>query len=62
MSRGMKIADLARNAGITGSYLSRLETGARRHMSPPTYMALRTALGLSPKNPTLLATREANTE
>ncbi|MEV6477664.1 helix-turn-helix transcriptional regulator [Streptomyces sp. NPDC051657] len=55
MSRGTQLADLARNAGITRSYLQRLETGVRRQMRPPTYVALRTALGLQPDDEHLLA-------
>lgn len=62
MARGMKIADLARNAGITRSYLSRLETGVRRQMRPPTYTALRTAFGIDADDHQLLAHGEPNTE
>lgn len=56
MQRGTRIAHLASNAGITRSYLQRLETGVRRHMRPPAYVALRTALGLPPDDEQLLAT------
>ncbi|MBD0707363.1 MULTISPECIES: helix-turn-helix domain-containing protein [unclassified Streptomyces] len=62
MSQGFQIADLARRAGITPSYLSRLETGARRNMRPPNYDALRTALGLPISSTQLLACSEAETE
>jgi transcriptional regulator with XRE-family HTH domain len=62
MARGIKIADLARNARITPNYLSRLETGVRRQMRPPTYTALRTALGLDADDDQLLARSEPNTE
>ncbi|MER5892357.1 helix-turn-helix transcriptional regulator [Streptomyces sp. NPDC001876] len=63
MSRGTQIADLASNAGITRSYLQRLETGVRRHMRPPAYVALRSALGLQPDDDKLLATTgETNPE
>lgn len=62
MARGIQIADLARNARITRSYLSRLETGVRRQMRPPTYTALRTALGISADDEQLLAQSEPNTE
>lgn len=62
MSRGIQIADLARNAHITRSYLSRLETGVRRQMRPPTYTALRTALGVDADDGQLLAPSEPNTE
>ncbi|MDT9688152.1 helix-turn-helix transcriptional regulator [Streptomyces sp. P9(2023)] len=62
MSRGIKIADLARNARISRSYLTRLEIGVRTNMRPPTYAALRTALELDPEDEQLLAPREPNTE
>jgi transcriptional regulator with XRE-family HTH domain len=62
MERGIKIADLARNARITRSYLSRLETGVRRQMRPPTYTALRTALGIETDDEQLLAHGEPETE
>lgn len=63
MSRGIQIADLARTAGISRSYLTRLEIGVRRHMRPPAYVALRTALGVPPEDTQLLApTGETNPE
>ncbi|MFD4263974.1 helix-turn-helix domain-containing protein [Streptomyces sp. NPDC058534] len=62
MARGIQIADLARNARITRSYLSRLETGVRRQMRPPTYSALRNALGIPAEDEQLLAPSEPNTE
>lgn len=62
MSRGIPIADLARNARISRSYLTRLETGVRRQMRPPTYTALRGALGIPPDDEQLLAQREATPE
>ncbi|WP_329424060.1 helix-turn-helix domain-containing protein [Streptomyces sp. NBC_01268] len=62
MSSGLQIADLARRSGITASYLSRLETSARRRMRPPKYVALRTALGLPPDSTQLLAPSETDTE
>jgi hypothetical protein len=63
MSRGIQPADLASHASITRSYLTRLETGVRRRMRPPTYVALRTALGLQPDDTQLLAdTGETNPE
>ncbi|MFJ2731446.1 helix-turn-helix domain-containing protein [Streptomyces sp. NPDC087317] len=62
MERGFQIADLARTARITGSYLSRLETGVRRRVRPPTYAALRTALGVEADDDQLLAPSEPNTE
>lgn len=62
MARGIQIADLARTARISRSYLQRLETGARRQMRPPTYTALRTALGIDADDDQLLAKSEPNTE
>lgn len=62
MSQGIQIADLARSARISRSYLTRLETGVRRHMRPPAYVALRTALGVQLDDTKLLASREAHSE
>ncbi|MFF9758616.1 helix-turn-helix domain-containing protein [Streptomyces caelestis] len=62
MSRGIQIVDLARSARITRSYLQRLETGVRRQMRPPTYTALRTALGIDADDTQLLVTDEPDTE
>ncbi|MFD9047621.1 helix-turn-helix domain-containing protein [Streptomyces zaomyceticus] len=58
MSRGIQIADLARRTGISRSYLTRLEIGVRRNMRPPTYTALREALGLPPTDTQLLVESE----
>lgn len=44
MSLGMSIAEAAARAGISKSYLNQLELGFKRHMRPPTYTALRSAL------------------
>ncbi|MEU4967846.1 helix-turn-helix domain-containing protein [Streptomyces smyrnaeus] len=44
MRHGLDQAQAAHAAGITASYLSRLETGTRMRMRPDTYAALRTAL------------------
>ncbi|UNZ20570.1 helix-turn-helix transcriptional regulator [Streptomyces sp. 891-h] len=44
MRHGLDQKQAARAAGITASYLSRLETGTRTQMRPDTYAALRTAL------------------
>lgn len=63
MARGMRIADLARAAGISHSYLSRLETGRRRQMRPPNFSALRSALGVdADADDQLLARNEPDTE
>lgn len=58
MQRGKTIADLARTAGISRSYLNRLEIGTQSRMRPGTYLGLRAALGLSTENEQLLATGE----
>jgi transcriptional regulator with XRE-family HTH domain len=45
MRQGLGMEEAANAAGITRSYLSRLETGtASGRMRPDTYVALRTAL------------------
>ncbi|MCZ7413099.1 helix-turn-helix domain-containing protein [Streptomyces sp. WMMC897] len=45
MDAGMEIADLAREVGITPSYLSRIEVGtATGRMRPARYVRLRAAL------------------
>lgn len=62
MSQGIQIADLARSACISRSYLTRLETGVRRHMRPPAYVALRTALGVHTDDTKLLASSEDYSE
>lgn len=59
MELGMKQPECAAIAGISRPYLSQLETGARRDMTPPTYMALRTALQLDPTDSRLLAPAES---
>ncbi|MDT0476201.1 helix-turn-helix transcriptional regulator [Streptomyces sp. DSM 41014] len=45
----------ARRAGISGPYLSQIETGARRDLRPPTYQRLRTVLDVSATDRRLLA-------
>ncbi|MFI2426565.1 helix-turn-helix domain-containing protein [Streptomyces sp. NPDC018955] len=52
--------ECAEAAGISGPYLSQLETGARRDMRPPTYKRLRTALQIQQDDRRLLATTEGN--
>lgn len=59
---GISIADLADRAGISRPYLNCLELGIKRHMRPPTYAALRTALGLDPRDPQLLDPSEDRPE
>lgn len=55
MDQCLDLQKVADAAGITASYLSRLETGARNRMRPATYAALRTALNVTDNR--LLATR-----
>lgn len=44
MNAGMEVQQLADKAGITASYLRKLERGARTRMKPATYVRLRAAL------------------
>jgi transcriptional regulator with XRE-family HTH domain len=44
MQAGLTRIDLARQAGISRRFLCHLENGTRDRMSPPRYIALRTAL------------------
>ncbi len=43
-SLGLTVQEAAERAGISRSYLQRLETGIRERMGPPRYIRLRTAL------------------
>ncbi|MFH8751033.1 helix-turn-helix domain-containing protein [Streptomyces rimosus] len=45
MRQGLALRETARAAGISRSYLQRLETGTRRRMRPDTYAPLRNYLG-----------------
>jgi transcriptional regulator with XRE-family HTH domain len=58
MGAGLKTRDLAAKAGIDRSYLTQLELGWRKRMRPPTYTALRAALGLQPNDEQLLEPTE----
>jgi len=54
-SLGLSVQEAADRAGISRSYLQRLETGTRERMGPPRYIRLRKALNatdeqLSPPN------------
>ncbi|RLU79272.1 transcriptional regulator [Streptomyces griseocarneus] len=60
MCQGRSLRDIAEAAGISRSYLQRLETGVRQHMGPGAYLALRTALHVDDDK--LLATEEEHTE
>lgn len=53
---GTEMRDLAIRAGISRNYLSRIETGTRRHLRASTYAALRKALNATDNQ--LLATSE----
>lgn len=55
---GMHQAECAAQAGISSGYLRQLELGFRHTLRPPTYMALRTALQLTPEDERLLAPTE----
>lgn len=44
MSQGLSVQEAADRAGISRSYLQRLETGTRERMGPPRYIRLRKAL------------------
>lgn len=59
---GLSRDDCATRAGISGPYLSQLETGARRDMRPPTYKRLRTALQIQQDDRRLLAPTEEHHE
>ncbi|RSS92512.1 XRE family transcriptional regulator [Streptomyces sp. WAC02707] len=55
---GLSRDECAEAAGISGPYLSQLETGARRAMRPPTYKRLRTVLQIQQDDRQLLAPHE----
>lgn len=44
MQAGIEVQDLARDAGISDSYLRKLERGIRKRMKPGPYSRLRAAL------------------
>ena len=44
MNAGMEVQQLADLVGITPNYLRKLERGARKHLGPGYYQALRAAL------------------
>ncbi|MFG3127453.1 helix-turn-helix domain-containing protein [Streptomyces tendae] len=48
MQAGMEVQQLAEKAGITASYLRKLERGVRTRMRPGHYQALRAALDANP--------------
>ncbi|MFI8294482.1 helix-turn-helix domain-containing protein [Streptomyces nigra] len=51
---GLGRNECAKEAGISGPYLTQLETGARRDMRPPTYARLRTVLDVPADDERLL--------
>ncbi|MFJ2515566.1 helix-turn-helix domain-containing protein [Streptomyces griseoviridis] len=51
---GLSRNDCAQRAGISGPYLSQIETGVRRDLRPPTYQRLRTVLDVSANDRRLL--------
>ncbi|MET9012260.1 helix-turn-helix domain-containing protein [Streptomyces olivaceoviridis] len=51
---GMSLASCAEAAGISKSFLTELEVGAKQHMRPPTYAGLRTALQIQSDDRRLL--------
>ncbi|MGW1949946.1 helix-turn-helix domain-containing protein [Streptomyces sp. NPDC001940] len=44
MQAGLEVTDLAKDAGITASYLRKIERGDRKHVGPGPYTRLRAAL------------------
>lgn len=60
MRQGLGMQETADAAGISRSYLVRLETGTRERMRLPRYIALRTALNSTDND--LLAPREDSPE
>lgn len=59
MRLGLLPRQVAEAAGLSRSYIQRLEDGtASGHMRPPSYAALRTALGIAPDDDQLLASPE----
>ncbi|WP_060887610.1 helix-turn-helix domain-containing protein [Streptomyces caniscabiei] len=55
MEVGLTLRQCARQAGISHSYLSEIETGLKKDMRPPKYGGLRTALQLQQDDRRLLA-------
>ncbi|MCM8548960.1 helix-turn-helix domain-containing protein [Streptomyces sp. STCH 565 A] len=62
MELGLTRDNCASKAGISGPYLSQLETGARRVLRPPTYKRLRTVLKVPTTDRRLLAQAEDRQE
>ena len=60
MRQGLGIQQTAEAAGISRSYLTRLELGTRTRMRPGTFAALRQALSATPDQ--LLTPHEQNDE
>lgn len=47
---GLTQLDLAARSGLTGPYISQLETGQRKRASPPAFVRLCDALNIAPTN------------
>lgn len=62
MEAGLNIAQLAKAAGISASYLSHIEVGTRRRMGPHCFAALRTALDAQSSDLLLAACEEVGPE
>lgn len=54
MELGLNLRQCARQAGISHSYLSEIETGLKWKLRPPTYAGLRTTLQIQPDDRRLL--------
>lgn len=54
MQLGLTLRECARQAGISHSYLSEIETGLKGDMRPPTYAGLRTTLQIQADDRRLL--------
>lgn len=54
MELGMTLRECARQAGISHSYLSEVETGLKKDLRPPKYAGLRTTLQIQPNDRRLL--------
>ena len=48
--QGLTQQDLAARCGVSAAYISQLEIGYRRRVSPPLYVRLAEALQIAPEN------------
>lgn len=44
MQAGIEVKELAERAGVSDSYVRKIERGLRKHLTPTTYQSLRAAL------------------